>query len=215
MSFSFLYKQNRIFFSGLILFFIASAFILIFYTKADGFYLFNPYHSYIGDLFFTYFTYLGDGFFCVAIALLLFIFKKRFLSIMLFLSYAISGIIAQVLKYFVLEARPAVLLKDSSYRYFIENVTLHNLHAFPSGHTASAFALAAIFSFYIKNKWYSILFLLYAAAVGYSRIYLAQHFLDDVFAGALIGVVTSVFCWLFFKDKVGGIFYKKLISGRR
>lgn len=202
MTSSFLYKQNRIFFLGFLIFVIASAFVLIFYSKADGFYLFNPYHSYTTDVFFTYFTYLGDGFFCVAIALFLFIFKKRFLSSMLFLSYAISGIIAQVLKYFVLEARPAVLLKDTAYKYFIENVTLHNLHAFPSGHTASAFALAAIFSFYIKNKWYSLLFLLYAIAVGYSRIYLAQHFLDDVFAGALIGMVTSVFCCLSFEEKL-------------
>ena len=46
-------------------------------------------------------------------------------------SYALSGIIAQVLKYYIVEARPAVFLKDSSYKYFIENVTLHNFHAFP------------------------------------------------------------------------------------
>ena len=215
MTFSALYQQNRIFFFGFILFCLAASFILIIYTKPAGFYLLNPYHSSPADVFFTYFTYMGDGLFCVAITLMLFILKRKLLAVMIFISYAISGIIAQLLKYFILEARPAVLLKDTAYRYFIENVTLHNLHAFPSGHTASAFALAAIFSFYIKNKWYSILFLLYAAAVGYSRIYLAQHFLDDVFAGALIGVVTSVFCWLFFKDNVAGIFYKKLISGRR
>ncbi len=117
---------------------------------------------------------------------------------MVFLSYAVSGIIAQVLKYFILEARPAILLKNTPYKYFISNVTLHNFHAFPSGHTASAFALAAICSFYIQNKAYSILFILYAVFVGYTRIYLAQHFLDDVLAGGIIGFLSAIFCWLFF-----------------
>ena len=73
-------------------------------------------------------------------------------------SYTVSGIIAQVLKYYILEARPAVFLKDTAYKYFIENVTLHNLHAFPSGHTASAFAMAAVLSFDAKNKNYSMFF---------------------------------------------------------
>jgi membrane-associated phospholipid phosphatase len=113
-------------------------------------------------------------------------------------SYALSGIIAQVLKYYIIEARPAVFLKDTSYKYFIENVTLHNLHAFPSGHSASAFAMAAVLSFALKNKKYSVLFLTGAVIVGYSRIYLAQHFPDDVLAGALIGFVSAIFCWIFF-----------------
>ncbi len=112
-------------------------------------------------------------------------------------SYAVSGIIAQILKYYILEARPAVFLKDTTYKYFIENVTLHNFHAFPSGHTASAFAMAAVLSFSFKNKKYSMLFLAGAILVGYSRIYLAQHFIDDVFAGALIGFVSAICCWIF------------------
>ena len=122
-------------------------------------------------------------------------------------SYAVSGIIAQVLKYYILEARPAVFLKDTSYKYFIDNVTLHNFHAFPSGHTASAFALAAVLSFDAKNKNYSFLFLGGAFIVGYSRIYLAQHFIDDVLAGALMGMVSAVFCWIFFEK----LFSKKLL----
>lgn len=158
----------------------------------------NGYHQKGLTYFFIYATYLGDGFFCIAIGLLLF-YRKRFLSFMVLSSYAISGVVAQVLKYFVVEPRPAILLKDSSYQYFIEDVTLHNLHAFPSGHTASAFALAAVLSFAATNKNYSILFLSGAILVGYSRIYLAQHFLDDVFAGAVIGVITAILCQLFFE----------------
>jgi membrane-associated phospholipid phosphatase len=135
----------------------------------------------------------------VAAGILLFVFKKRFLSLMVLSSYALSGIIVQVLKYYIIEARPAVYLKDSSYQYFIEDVTLHNLHAFPSGHTATAFAMAAILSFAAKNKYYSILYTAAAILVGYSRIYLAQHFIDDVLAGAVIGLLSAIICRIFFE----------------
>ena len=211
MSLSSLVKANRSFFIGFFLFVIFCYFILLFYSKADGFYLFNPYHSSFANFIFIYLTYLGDGFFCIAIGLLLFLFRKRFLGLMVLSSYALSGIIAQVLKYYIIEARPAVFLKDTSYKYFIENVTLHNLHAFPSGHSASAFAMAAVLSFALKNKKYAVFFLAGAVLVGYSRIYLAQHFLDDVLAGALIGFVSAIFCWIFFQK----IFSRVLSSKRK
>lgn len=197
-----LFKQNRLFFLVFILFFFTALFILVYYSKADGFYLMNTWHKPFLTFIFIYSTYLGDGFFCVLIGLLLFILKKRSLGVMVIATYALSGIIAQVLKYFVVEARPAVLLKDSSYQYFIDDVTLHNLHAFPSGHTASAFALAATLSFAARNKSLSVLFLAGAILVGYSRIYLAQHFMDDVLAGAVIGIISSIVCQLFLSGPI-------------
>jgi membrane-associated phospholipid phosphatase len=199
MTIASLYKENRLFFFVFLLFFLASAFVLLFFSKTDGFYFLNIYHTDFLTAIFTRFTYFGDGLFCVTIGVLLFAFNKRFVSLMVLSSYAISGIIAQVLKYFIIEPRPAVYLKDSSYQYFIDDVTLHNLHAFPSGHTASAFALAAVLSFAAKNKTYSVLYLVAAILVGYSRIYLAQHFLTDVLAGAIIGVLSAIICWVFFE----------------
>ena len=199
MTLTSLYNKNRLFFLVFLLFFLASALVLLFLSKESGFYFLNAYHSHFLTAFFTWFTYLGDGFFCVATGILLFVFKKRFLSLMVLGSYAMSGIIAQVLKYYIIEARPAVYLKDSSYPYFIDDVTLHNLHSFPSGHTVSAFALAAVLSFAAKNKNYSILFLAAAILVGYSRVYLAQHFIDDVLAGAVIGLISAIICRIFFE----------------
>jgi membrane-associated phospholipid phosphatase len=154
------------------------------------------------------FAFFRDGLFVIGVALILFFLKKRILSLMIISSYALSGIIAQVLKYFIEEARPAVYLEKINYPYFIDEVTLHNLHSFPSGHTASAFALAAVLAFALKNKNYSILFLLMAALVGYSRIYLGQHFMDDVLVGSVIGVVSAIVCELFLEKKISKIVYK-------
>ncbi|HXS57290.1 MAG TPA: phosphatase PAP2 family protein [Hanamia sp.] len=204
-----LYKQNLFFFIGYFLLAIIACFVLIFYSKADGFILMNPWHSNLLDQFFILFTLFGDGFFVIALGIILFFLKRRFLSLMIISSYLLSGIIAQILKYFIIEARPAFYLEKTNYSHFIDGVTLHNFHSFPSGHTASAFALAAVLSFGIQNKNYSILFLLWAALVGYSRMYLGQHFMDDVFAGSLIGVLSSIFCWLFFQNSFRKILMKK------
>ncbi len=195
-----IYQQNKSFFLGFFAIILSALFILLSYTKPEGFYLLNFYHTGFLTYFFIYVTYLGDGIFCIAIGLLLLLFRKRLLGLMVLASYVVSGIIAQVLKYYIVEPRPAILLKDSAYPYFIDDVTLHNLHAFPSGHTASAFALAAALSFYADNKNYSLLFLCVAIIVGYSRIYLAQHFLGDVFAGAILGVISSIACKLLLEN---------------
>jgi membrane-associated phospholipid phosphatase len=205
-----LLKKNGLFFFGSVLFLVASVVVMLFFSKADGFYLLNHFHNRFYTYVFIWFTYLGDGIFCIAVGIMLIAFRRRFLGLMVLASYALSGIIAQVLKYYIIEARPAVYLKDTSYPYFIDEVTLHNLHAFPSGHTASAFAMAAVLSFSAKNKRISLLFLTGAILVGYSRIYLAQHFLDDVLAGAIIGLVSALICWIYLEK-----FFTRLLNRRK
>ena len=202
-----LYKQNRYFFLSYVILLILGIFILITYSKIDGFIRMNPLHHRALDFFFIFYTYLGDGWFIIAVAIILFFLKKRYLSLMIVSSFALSGIIAQVLKFFIDEARPAYYLAKTNYPYFIDGVTLHNLHSFPSGHTTSVFALAATLGFAVKNKNYSILFLLMAALAGYSRIYLGQHFMNDVLVGSIVGMLSAIFCWVYL-DK----FFKRILK---
>ena len=199
------YKENRSFFLAYFLFLAFALFILFTQNKEEGFILMNPYHTRFLDFVFEGITLLGDGIFSVVFCLALLMVKKRHLSFIVFISFAASGIVAQVLKYFISEARPAIFLEKTNYPYFIENVTLHNFHSFPSGHTTSIFALVSIIAFASQDKKSAIPLLLLGVLVGYSRLYLGNHFLADVTVGSFLGIFFSIICWILFQS-----FYQNL-----
>ena len=67
-------------------------------------------------------------------------------------------------------------------------------YVFPSGHTSSAFATATSLAITTK-KWYvAVPAFAWSASVGYSRIYLGQHYPSDVIMGAIVGTSSAIIC---------------------
>jgi undecaprenyl-diphosphatase len=62
--------------------------------------------------------------------------------------------------------------------------------SFPAGHAATAFPGATLLSYVAPRAAPG--FLLLAAAIGFSRVYVGVHYPGDVAAGALIGVAVAV-----------------------
>ncbi len=66
-------------------------------------------------------------------------------------------------------------------------------YSFPSGHTSFSFACAAAFFLTVpkKYRWTGVLALIFAALVGFSRLYLGAHYPTDVLVGLVLGCLCG------------------------
>ncbi len=193
---------NRQFFSVFFILMIVSVVLLVCFSKADSFIMLNAYHAKALDYFFIVYTNVGDGLFSIGIAVILLFYKRFLIGIEIIIAFLLSGALVQLLKFFFPMPRPSVFLANAHYNHFIENVTLTGHASFPSGHSASAFALATLLSLLDKNKNRSYLYLFLAALVAYSRIYLGQHFLEDVFWGIVDGFISALIVYFVIKKNI-------------
>lgn len=169
------------------------------FTREEIFFTVNRYNYSFADLIAPYITDLGNGWTAVVIAALatLFSYRKAFI---IATAYGVTSIFAQIVKHIFDAPRPKLYFKDQLNRiHFAKGVEVFSLHSFPSGHTVTAFSLAVLFTYWSRNKALGPVFLLSAIVVGYSRMYLSEHFFEDVVAGSVIGLVVTII-WLYWID---------------
>ena len=96
---------------------------------------------------------------------------------------------AYVLKRVFNRPRPYVTYPD------LKSLSTEKSLSFPSGHTSAAFSVATSLSLNFP-KWYVIVpAYTWAAATGYSRMYMNVHYPSDVLAGAILGSGTAWLTW--------------------
>ncbi|QGY47073.1 phosphatase PAP2 family protein [Maribellus comscasis] len=197
-----LFYDNRYFFIPYLLFVILCTILLILFTKTDLHILSNEANSPFFDIFFKYATYFGDGAVIALLSLILLFVKFRYALIFLTGSLA-TALIVNLFKKVVFHEmyRPSKYfeLYESYKLHLVEGVKLHSLQSFPSGHTATAFNLFLMIALMVKNNFLKFIFFILAALVAYSRVYISQHFLVDITAGSIIGVMLIVLTWLWFE----------------
>lgn len=79
--------------------------------------------------------------------------------------------------------------------------------AMPSGHTISAFSIASVFAEEYDNPVVDVIAYGLASMVGIQRIYGDKHWASDVFAGAVIGIVSGKSIVYLHKRKDAGSVY--------
>jgi membrane-associated phospholipid phosphatase len=110
--------------------------------------------------------------------------KRIFLSMLI--AMALAGVVTRVVKIGVGRARPSV-----------QTETVWNgpslsarFHAFPSGHTAASTAFFAVLFF---ASWrIGLACLPIPMLIGFSRMYVAAHYLSDVVCAAILGALCAV-----------------------
>lgn len=100
---------------------------------------------------------------------------------------------ALVSRFAIVEIIRLILPRPRPYMYFnfepLISEPLLNSSAFPSGHAAFLFAFITTLSLY--NKRAASLYVI-AILVGIARVFAGVHWLSDVIAGAVVGIVTAL-----------------------
>ena len=82
--------------------------------------------------------------------------------------------------------------------------TGHGLYGTVSAHAATIVSLALLSSVAVGRRWFTVVMIVVAILVCYSRIYLACHFPQDILLGTVVGLVAGgAGVWLF-RRVVGG-----------
>ncbi|MDX1683853.1 MAG: phosphatase PAP2 family protein [Saprospiraceae bacterium] len=185
---------NPYLFSVVILLMTATAWAYLSYDEVVIFNFLNIPHTDKLDVFFHALTTVGDGTWLFLIGAIYIIFlgisiKVRLLKLVS--AYAISGIVVQILKHMVWPKakRPASVIGEENLE-LVQNMAIAGYKSFPSGHTATAFAVLFILSIYVRPSFKVILAIL-AILIAYSRLYLNQHFLIDIAVSAGLGVLIG------------------------
>ena len=110
-------------------------------------------------------------------------------AIVVWASVILASLISLILKYVIDRQRPF-----DSYP-FIEKLSSGGSPSFPSGHTTDAFAIAIALILAYPRWYFTLPALLWASAVGYSRMSLGVHYPSDVFFGIILGAVSAYICF--------------------
>jgi len=70
------------------------------------------------------------------------------------------------------------------------------LYGFVSSHAANTFGIAVLTALFLQKRWATLLLLIWALWVSYSRIYMGVHYPGDVLCGAILGAGIASAIWL-------------------
>ena len=215
-----LFKQNAVFLTLSLLLALSLGLALIYIPKGELHLLLCGRHTHARDILYRYYTTLAEWLpYVICVALLLF--AKIGHGVFASTAMLLSTLLTQVCKHIVNAPRPVTWFTEhfpDIQLPLVDGVRMNLWYSFPSGHTTSFFAMTlavcilatksltaqrsnseAVYQRSGLTASAVQLLLFIAATLGaYSRIYLSQHFAMDVFAGLLVGVLSTLAAYAIF-----------------
>lgn len=140
-----------------------------------------------------HYTHFGDGLLISVLVGFFFVKKDLSLVFSLIIGMCIVAVWVYIGKHYLFDSwdRP-VLVFAHRIDFFEIPVKRYFHHAFPSGHSAAVGGATVFLAFHFRERdWIGALIGLFSISAAYSRAYIGVHFLGDVLVGHAFAVFTS------------------------
>ena len=134
----------------------------------------------------VFFAHSGDSWFWWAALFILWFLSNstwRRWEVVEFMGIAGLAAVVMIIKFTVRRRRP-----EGEWGSIYRNT---DPHSFPSGHAARAFLIAVVASA-LAPVWLAILLWIWAPLVSIARVAMGVHYVSDVVAGAVLGIVVAL-----------------------
>jgi undecaprenyl-diphosphatase len=133
-----------------------------------------------------FFAHSGDSWFWGLALIILWFVSPQFWkdwSVLVFTGIALLAVFVLAVKFTVRRRRP-----EGEWGGIYRST---DPHSFPSGHAARAFLIAAIATA-LGPAWLAIILWIWAPLVALARVAMGVHYLSDIVAGAIVGVLVAL-----------------------
>lgn len=195
-----LFRRYRYFYLTAFILIVFGLLVQLFTEKGELVLALDAAHTPFLDSVFMIITRMGELVGGIAVVILLLTFGSKKYVYAFILSILLTTGASQVLKHtiFKQERRPIVAYENLKP---VDSLERHRTNSFPSGHTTASFTFMTLLAIGLKKKWIQVTAPVLGALIGISRVYLGQHYLNDIIAGAILGLLLTSMVLMFIESK--------------